>query len=490
MTKGEPTAQASAEKALAGVLKNLLPAAPAQLLLLGKHQATWAAELEAQGYRVSSQLGCKPDDFAQYPSATREGICQANLSLPQAAAGSFGAALVLGFSPQLHPLALFDQLAGLLVNDGVVVLMGRQPDDKPPRLVRWLDYAVAIAGRCGFAAQAPLEAMDTTANNGFFVRALRKAAVPRWRVSHVRAENFPQIATLFQEVFGHPLSRELWAWKYAAGHGNAVVTSHKGALIAHYGGMYRDVRRCGEPDWVFQICDVMVHPRERGVLTRQGPFLLMAATSAEIYGPLGFGFPNARAMRVAEKMGLYSPAGQMAEVRWEPSSPGVRLRTRVRSLERWSASDRALVAQLWESMAHDLRDCVVGVRDWTYLDHRYVSHPHNHYEMLVVTARVTGKPLGIMVLRRLEGSCELLDVIAPLASLPLLIDQARRMTARWGLAHLYCWITQNHAPLFVVCAGKEEALDVTIPTSCWTADPRADSFKDKWWLMSGDTDFR
>lgn len=40
-------------------------------------------------------------------------------------------------------------------------------------------------------------------------------------------------------------------------------------------------------------------------MTRKGPFLLTAATSAEIYGPLGFGFPNARAMLVAGKMGLY-----------------------------------------------------------------------------------------------------------------------------------------------------------------------------------------
>ena len=475
-------------------LAKLLPAAPAQLLLLGEQIETWAAGFEAQGYRVTCRRVCDPQDFAQHPSATRDRICQVNLALPQAAAGTFGAALVLDFSPQLHPLALFDQLADLLQEGGVVVLVGRPPGQTPPRLAHWLDYAVAIAGRCGFVV-LPLDgAVDAQAlavtENGVFVRALRKAASPRWRVSHVRPEDFSQIATLFQEVFGHALSPELWAWKYAAGHGNAVVASREGGLIAHYGGMYRDVMLCGEPDWVFQICDVMVHPKERGVLTRQGPFLLTAATSAEIYGPLGFGFPNARAMRVAEKMGLYSQVGQMAEVRWEPSSPGIRLRTRVRSLERQSASDRALVAPLWEAMAHDLRSGVVGVRDWAYLAHRYFGHPHNHYEVLLVSARLSGKPLGIVVLRRLEASCELLDVIAPLASLPLVIDQARRLTARWGLAHLYCWITKNHAPLFVDCGGQEVALNVSIPTSCWTDDPRADSFRDKWWLMSGDTDFR
>ncbi len=489
MKNGAVTVPASAATALAEVVGILLPAAPTPLLLLGEHVDAWRAQFEARGHAVTVLRGTDSRDFVQYPSATRQGMHQVSLDLPDAAAGIFGAALVLDFSPQVHPLALFDQLAGLVADDGVVLLTGRQPADKPPRMAHWLDYAVAIAGRCGFAAQAPVELAGAD-ENGIFVRVLRKAVAPRWQVSHVRPADFPEIALLFQEVFGHPLSRELWDWKYADGHGNAVVASRDGALIAHYGGMYREVVLQGQPDWVFQICDVMVHPKERGVLTRQGPFLLTAATSAEIYGPLGFGFPNARAMKVAEKMGLYSPAGQMAEVRWQPSSTGVRLRSRVRSLEPRNAPDRVLVDSLWEAMVNDLRGSVVGVRDWAYVAHRYFGHPHNHYEVLLVSARLSGKPLGIMVLRRLEESCELLDVIAPLSNLALVIDQARRMTARWGLAHLYCWITQNHAPLFVACAGKEEALDVTIPTSCWTADPRADSFKGKWWLMSGDTDFR
>ena len=502
------TVAANAEAALRQVARQLLPAAPARLLLLDEPLNSWSADFAAQGYAVTALRSREPLEFAQYPSATRQGICQVSLGLTQAEAGTFAAALVLDFSPQLHPLALFEQLADALADGGVVLLVGRISADTPPRLVHWLDYAVAIAGRCGLVLQAPVNADGTApapadalsdalaqaaavaAEHGLFVRVLRKATHPRWRLGHVRTEDFPHIATLFQEVFGHALSRELWAWKYAAGHGNAVVASREGTLIAHYGGMYRDVRRCGEPDWVFQICDVMVHPKERGVLTRQGPFLLTAATSAEIYGPLGFGFPNARAMRVAEKMGLYAPAGQMAEVRWTPSSPGIRLHTRVRSLEPQHAPDRALVAPLWDAMANDLRAGVVGVRDWAYLAHRYFGHPHNHYEVLVVSARLTGRPLGIVVLRRLEASCELLDVIAPLDNLARVIDQARRMTARWGLGHLYCWITQNHASRFVDCDGKEEALNVSIPTSCWTADPRADSFRDKWWLMSGDTDFR
>lgn len=475
---------------VAEVLANLPPAAPAQLLLLGDDVNGWVVDLEAKGFRVSHQRFCEPPEFVQYPSATRSGVSQVCISQATTASAPFDAVLVLDFSPAVHPLALFDQLAELAADGGMVLLTGRQSADKPPRMAHWLDYAVAIAGRCGFAAQAPVEAAGTSEND-FFVRALRKAVAPRWQVSHVRPNDFTEIAVLFQEVFAHPLSRELWDWKYGAGHGNAVVASRDGVVIAHYGGMYRDVLLQGKPDWVFQICDVMVHPKERGVLTRQGPFLLTAATSAEIYGPLGFGFPNARAMRVAEKMGLYSEVGQMVEVRWPPASGRTRLFSRLRPLATGSESAALIVNQLWAVMAQDLRDGVIGVRDWAYLQHRYFDHPHNHYEVLSVTARLTGKPLGVMVLHRQQDSCELMDVIAPLANLPLVIDQARRLTGRWGLPRLYCWISKNHAQRFLDCeGGKEEVLNVTIPTSCWTADPRAESFKDKWWLMSGDTDFR
>ena len=489
MTHGMPTAPADNAPKLNAAWVSQLPAAPAHVLLLGMQPDAPAAQLEALGYQVNAQTLNASQALAQLPTPTRQPIGQVSLNLPGSEAASFAAALVLDFSPQIHPLALWDQLAHWLAEDAVVVLAGQVAPGAQPRMRKWLDYVVAIGARCGFTGQELSTDAAALGHDGF-VRVFRKAAVPRWQVRHVRTADFDEIATLFQEVFGHPISRELWTWKYANGHGNGVVAARHGALIAHYGGMYRDVMLCGKHDWVFQICDVMVHPKERGVMTRQGPFLLTAATSAEIYGPLGFGFPNARAMEVAAKMGLYSEVGQMSEVRWEPSAPRFRLRTRLQPVVRGSSASQALVDSLWANMAHDLQHDVVGVRDWAFLEHRYFSHPHNHYEVLAVTSRFTGKPLGVMVLRRMEAMCELVDVITPLANLPVLIDQARRLTGLWNLPYLYCWITKNHLQRFLATEGQEVALNVSIPTSCWTDDSRADVFKDRWWLMSGDTDFR
>ena len=470
----------------------ILPAPPASLLLLGQETEALAEELSTHGYRVESSALFKPQTFTQFPTSTRQGVYSVDIDVPSPSAGAvcFAAVLVLGISPQIHPVALFDQLSRVVEQDGLVVLTGVDPRLAPPRVTRWLEYVVAIGARCGFTAVGLDAALASSDGNDSFVRAFRKTISPRWQLRHLRPQDYAEVAVLFQEVFGHPLSRELWEWKYANGHGNAVLASRDGVLVAHYGGMYREILLCGKPDWAYGGSDVMVHPKERGVMTKQGPFLLTAATTAELYGPVAYGFPNARAMLVAERMGLYEKAGQMSEVRWEPSSPKLRLGSRVRALTRGNAADQALVDSLWSAMANDLLKSVVGVRDWKFLEFRYFGHPHNQYEVLAVTSRWTGKALGVMVLHRLEGACELLDVIAPLANIPLVIDQARRMTARWSLPYLYCWITSNHAHRFVACAGKEEALNVFVPTSCWTDDPRVEMLKDKWWLTSGDSDFR
>ena len=481
MMNGVATAPASAQAALAEVIETQLPAAPQELLLLGDFPAAMTAALQARGHRLTTVRWRDPQHQLQPPAGARGELLQVSLGGPATAGRHFDAVLALDFAADIHPLALFDGLNDVLTPQGVVLLAGERAAGS------WMDYLPALVARCGFDMDAPPEEPARP----FFVHVLRRAATAlRWRVGHVLPSDFDEVATLFQDVFGHPLSRALWDWKYGDGRGNAVLVRSEGQVVAHYGGIYRDILLCGKPDRVAQIGDVMVQSRERGVLTRNGPFFLTGTSWPEVYGPRGFGFPSRRHMRLAEKMELYTAVGQMAEVRWGPVSTRLRLGSRVRMLVRGRSADQALVKPLWDAMAHDLRDGVVGIKNWEFLEQRYFNHPDNHYEVLVVTARWTGKPLGLVVLRRLEGSCELLDVIAPLSNLARVIDQARRLTARWGLPFLYCWITKNHLPLFLDCGGKEEALDISIPASSWTKNPQSDLFVDKWWLMSGDTDFR
>lgn len=476
------------EQALFVQLLQMLPTAPANVIVVAQKADEWTALLCAQSYRATGMPWRDQCQYAQPAHHGRAAIRQLNFALPQIAQRRFDVVLVLDFSDGVHPLALFDDLDSVLEDDGVVILAGRRDEALPYRLSRWLEYVTAIGNRCGYVLQSGYE--ETTAPGQMdFLRAFSRGEPPRWRIKHMVPRDFPEVATLFKDVFGQTLSRELWEWKYGSGRGNTVIVRRNGALVAHYACMYRDILLCGQPDWAIQICDVMVHGKERGVLTRQGPFLLAAATIAEIYSPLGFGFPSQRHLLLAEKMGLYAEAGKMIEVRWRPAAPRFRLLTKVRHLTNDSINGRQIVDRLWQGMAHDLRDGVVGVRDWEYLKHRYFGHPHVHYEVLLVSERLTGKPLGVAVLRNHEGNCEFLDVIAPMRHLGPILDQIRRMGSIWGLAYIYCWITSNYASLFLALDGQQCALDICIPTSSWTDKSRADLLKGKWWLMSGDTDF-
>jgi len=355
----------------------------------------------------------------------------------------------------------------------------------------WVNHVKDIGTRCGFerlnlAVNNPESASTECPTQAF----CKTEVLPRWAIRHVRAEDVSGIALLFSEVFKQTLSREMWWWKYGDGHGNAVIATRGGKVIAHYGGIYRDILIGGVHEWAVQICDVMVHPNERGVMTRQGPFLLTAATGAEIYGPFGFGFPNARAMQVAEKMGLYAPVGSMVTVTWNAGATRVRLGTRLCILLPDSNRHKLLVEELWEQMSSDLSDAVVGYRDWAYIQRRYFTHPQYRYEVIAVLSRLTNKPLGVLVLRKFEDSVELMDIVAPTRNLPVLIDQSTRLAGLWGKTTIYCWITKNQAGHFMVHGAKPSDLDVSIPTSVWTKDVRARVFENKWWLMSGDTDFR
>jgi hypothetical protein len=467
----------------------LLPPAPMRLLLLGEQTETAFTDLASMGYQLHVCAPHSGQTLVQYPTYKRQPLYELDVPTPESPQEYYDAAVVVGLSPQMHPLAMWDQLAQCLADDAPVVLVRARANENPPRMRHWLNYVVAIGARCGFKEHRNENNLATECKD-WSVCCLSKSTPPRWEIRHVRSKDFAEIAKLFHEVFGHELSFDLWNWKYANGRGNAVAATRDSTLIAHYGGIYRDVMLCGERDWVFQICDVMVHPKERGVMTRNGPFLLTAATSAEMYGPLGFGFPNDRHAVLAEKVGVGTSMGEMSMVRWEPASPRSRLRSHIKALTRSSADGNTIIAPLWEAMAEDLRDGVVGVRDWEYLVQRYLNHPHNQYELLIVVERITGRSLGAMVLRRLDATCELLDVIAPMANLAVVIDQARRLTAMWRLESLYCWITKNHVERFLDCGGRNEELNITIPNSSWTNDPRAEVFRDKWWLMSGDTDFR
>ena len=366
-----------------------------------------------------------------------------------------------------------------------------------------LNIASSLACRCGFEIATQAENRDEQGeitavrprSNQFTLICRRSSKQLRWRLTGLQLEGFEAFATLFLNVFGHPMSQALWEWKYAGGRGCAVVAWRGRQLIAHYGGNLRQVLVYGEATMALQVCDAMVAPDERAVMTKTGAMFQVTAAFLELYQglaaiPLAFGFPNRRAMRLGERLGLYAEVGALCELRWPALGKRPRLSSRLSFTQGCEKTDRRIMANLWEAMARDLVDGVVGVRDWPFLRHRYLNHPERRYSLVLVRRRITGTALGLLVLHREEDALALTDLVAPLKNIPMLLVHARRLAGLWGLTTLYCWISRQHASRFVVRDTAVRELDISIPTNAWVPQPlTAGQLKDRWWLTMGDTDF-
>jgi ABC-type polysaccharide/polyol phosphate transport system ATPase subunit len=192
-----------------------------------------------------------------------------------------------------------------------------------------------------------------------------KQRQPRWLPSWVRREHQAEWLDLFEASFGYAMQPTKLEWKYKDTEKLGVGVWDGKKLIAFYGGLPRSISYLGRPVMAIQIGDVMVHPSQRGVLTRSGPFQIAAASFLEQQighdRPylVGFGFPTDKALRLANKLGLYAPVDSLTELRW-PAVPGhLILKTYARPV---SEKNAAVVDELWLKMKHGLQGSILGVR--------------------------------------------------------------------------------------------------------------------------------
>jgi len=484
MTVSPESSPTPAEKALL----RALPPSPARVWAGGVAPQEFAARLGERGYEVGQvRAGWRFEPQSPVPGV---------------------ADVVAWFDVDagFDSLTLFYRSWDLLRPDGVLVLSNaaaRQLSMGAVQGESLEQYMAGLAERNGFRVEtAPAD--DAADGPLRFV----KGAAPRWRIRLAEEADVPALRALFRDVFGQDISPAFWHWKYGEGRGAGAIALQDGNIVAHYGCIARRILLFGKPRVAYSIGDVMVQSRERAVFTKAGPFFLTATALAEVLAyraaltaaaedqPVqGFGFPNERVMRLAERTGLYVEVGRMVSVHWTPLATRPRLTTRVRALGTpLSSADAGTVDGLWADMRAELTGALVPVRDARHLRERYLEHPEHRYEVMLVSGRFSRAALGVFVVRREEGKAELVDVIAARRNLGAVITQARRMCARWGVGELFCWITQPYAPLFTATGGVEKPLDVRVPSSRWVRSPDPDAtvdrIRDRWFLMSGDTDFR
>ncbi|NJO15278.1 MAG: GNAT family N-acetyltransferase [Thioploca sp.] len=107
---------------------------------------------------------------------------------------------------------------------------------------------------------------------GYVLLHFEKTKTPYWQVLEITSNDQAAVRTLFERVFKNQMSKALWEWKYGHERGMAMAAWKKGRIVAHYGGVLRELCYFGVPKTGVQIADVMVDKKERGILTRHGPY--------------------------------------------------------------------------------------------------------------------------------------------------------------------------------------------------------------------------
>lgn len=317
------------------------------------------------------------------------------------------------------------------------------------------------------------------------------------RITAAPAGEEDRIRPLFREVFKVDISPEMVGWKYGQGRGRSWgAWDADDELVVHCGVFYRRALAGGTPRRIAQLGDLMASPHKPGGLTRgQSPFarlirqLLVELPDASNPDALAFGFPSERAMRLGERLGVFAQIDQVHALSFTPL-PGAWNADRVEPLPSLSPRSAHLLDQLWSAMAADLQEGLVGVRDAAYLQWRYFEHPTHRYTCLLVRSPWLRRPIGVLVVRGDGAERELMDVIAPLAHFPRLIQAARRWLAQTGGDTLHLWLASTYAQRFAPLAQSCQPLEFRIMANPLGPAWVLEKFHHRWWLTSGDTDYR
>lgn len=336
-------------------------------------------------------------------------------------------------------------------------------------------------------------------------------SVGSWHVVDIGRPQRDEVLDLFAQVFGGTMPPDLWHWKYGDGRGLATGTrGDDGRLLAHYGGTARTLMRAGQPMEGVQLGDVMVAQDVRGILSRRGPFATAARgflerhVGTEAGFACGFGFPNDRAARLGEALGLYETVGTILQVQWPAMRPARALEARVRwrlAPIDWSHADTpARLDALWaELLAAPLaRQCVLPRRDAAWWRHRFGNHPQAPYRCFWVHRRWSGQLLGAVALRpsaHAGGPWELLDWLAPPDRMGSMVAAARTLCQQQGASGMMGWLSEPLATRLLadrrLADGQAQpacSASMTLRRASWLAGPNLSPLW--WWLTGGDTDFR
>ena len=317
----------------------------------------------------------------------------------------------------------------------------------------------------------------------------------RWSVREADAvKDFEDIKRLFQDTFKQPLHEAVWHWKYRYASSPGYMVSEGDQVVGFCGGAPRRGLVKGKPATLAQLGDVMVDRRQRGVLTKTGPFY------RSVYGfltekigkgrdfPYGFGFPNRRHLRVGERQNLYAATDRILEAQWPAKAGDL-------TLTPWSGDEQQgkIIDQLWQQMVPHLGDYLVGIRDQEWLRFRFLEKPMDQYQIWFVSQpEQPHTHIGVIVLKDHPEAdhMELLDFIGAPDNSHVLLAAAQQLAAQNERQHIQSWLSGNVYTWLETPEATVETTEVFVPGNALDDPEHLAESKGNWWLMGGDSDFR
>lgn len=127
-------------------------------------------------------------------------------------------------------------------------------------------------------------------------------------VREATAADAPGLRRLFAKAFGKELIQEEWQWKFDRNPDGwfGVVAEADGEVVGNYAGWGMRLLIAGEPRLVYAVGDVATDPTLRALGGLRGIYRAMVERFYESVGrrdiPFCFGFPNARALQISNRI--------------------------------------------------------------------------------------------------------------------------------------------------------------------------------------------
>ncbi|WP_067223340.1 GNAT family N-acetyltransferase [Marinomonas gallaica] len=317
----------------------------------------------------------------------------------------------------------------------------------------------------------------------------------RWQVREASAtKDFESIKRLFQDTFKQPLHEEIWHWKYKYAKSPGYVVSEGDEVVGFCGGAPRRGMVKGQLAMLAQLGDVMVDKRQRGVLTKTGPFyrsvygFLTEKIGLDREFSFGFGFPNRRHLRVGERQNLYKATDRILEAKWPAKKSQCQL---VAWTGESGLGDKVDV--LWQQMKPYLGSYLVGVRDQDWMRFRFLEKPMDSYQVwFVLGSERPQEYIGLIVLKDHPEAdhMELLDFICARKNSGKVLDAARHQAFQTGRQSVFSWLSGNVYSWLETDDSTVETTEVFVPGNALDEPEHLAKSKGNWWLMGGDSDFR